>query len=346
MILTQRDRSRILVPALAACASKPVRPLVTAVPMRSPVAERMAAGAPVFEKVPPEDNPTLQELTAPEDRSASPYLLEVEDVIDISIYGEEEFQHVEVPVRPDGKISFAFIGDIEAAGRSVEQVRQEMTDKLSRYLRSPQVTLIAKQFSQKKVYVGGEVRNPGVVYLGGRGDTLMDALYSVGLVTNKADLTSAYLMRGNTVVAADFGSLIRGNLARNIRLRNDDVVYIPENLRRYIYVLGEVRNSNAVEVTQPTPIIEVISRCGGLTVDAKAKEIAIIRGGLIEPQIALVNVKMLLEGDLGQNILIEPGDIVYVPKSALGKYKAFIDVILRSIAPLVQGAIVGNNLNP
>lgn len=327
---------------LPACAGSTRGPRLSAVPAAAMANGAEPAAAPVFQKVPPEENTAVVQVPPTESGLAGggPYRLEIEDKLDISIYGEADLQHVEVPVRPDGMISFAFIGDVLAAGRTVEEVRGEITERLGQYLRSPQVTVIAKEFAQKKVYLGGEVKNPGVLYLGGREGTLLDALYKAGLNTDRADLRGAYVMRATKILDTDFGELIRGNVSQNIRLADQDIIYVPENAQRYVYVLGEVRRNDALEVRYPIPMVEVIARAGGLEEFAKKREIAVIRGGLKTPEIAIVNVHRLLKGDLQQNIMVKPGDIVYVATSALGKYLNFIDALLRSIAPIVQGTIV------
>src|SRR4030095_13953656 len=95
----------------------------------TPVEEKPPA-PPVFEKVPPAETPAI--IPAPagsEPSTTGPYLLEVEDELDISVYGEEDLKHIVVPVRPDGMISFTFIGDVNAAGRTIEEGRAEMTTK-------------------------------------------------------------------------------------------------------------------------------------------------------------------------------------------------------------------------
>ncbi len=329
--------------ALAGCGDGFVTPPPTVVPPSVMSAPPLPTPAPpTFQAVPPEENTALVQPPA----AAQPYRIEVEDTLDISVYGEEDLQHVEVPVRPDGMISFTFIGDVTAAGRTVEEVRAEMTQRLGQYLRSPQVTLIAKDFAQKKVYVGGEVKEPQDLMLGGREGTLLDALYKVGLVTEKADLDGAYLMRGNKVVAVDFRELVRGNVSRNVRLMDQDIVYVPQSVQQYVYVLGEVERNDAFAVTRPAPILEMISRAGGFTLNADRSEIVVVRGGLKAPQVAIVDGKRLLLGDPGQNLLVQPGDIIYVTLSGVGRYHRFIDELLRMISPIVQATIVSETVNP
>ncbi len=307
------------------------------------VTEEPISGAPVFQKVPPEENTALANAaTLP----AGPYRMGVDDRLEISVYGESDLQKIEVPVRPDGMISFAFIGDVLAAGRTVEALREEMMQRLGQYLRSPQVSIILKEFSQRRVYVGGEVRTPGLVYLSGREQTVLDALYKAGLVTEKANLKEAYIIRANKIVAADFKSLVRGDLTQNVNLVDQDVVYVPENTNRFVYVLGEVKRNDAFLVGGPTPIITLLAQAGGFTTIAKQKEIAVIRGGLRHPEVAYVNAKLLIKGDASQNIMVMPGDIVYVATTALGKYNNFIDQLLHTLTFVFQGVLIGNTIGP
>jgi polysaccharide export outer membrane protein len=333
---------------LAGCSSGP-RPVAT---MAVPAPPELSRGAdnvpaPAFQKVPPEENPALlQEAGAGGPMDAALYRLDVSDVLDISIYDEADLQHIAVPVRPDGRISFAFVGDVMAAGRSVEEIRAELTTSLSKYLRSPQVMVILKEFAQKKVFIGGEVKSPGIVYLSGKEGTLMDALYKAGLTTEKASLDGAYIMRRSKLVAADFKQLVRGDLTRNVRLMDEDVIYVPENVNRFVYVLGEVRQNNSFAVNDPVPIIDLIARAGGFNDFAKKKEIAVVRGGLKAPEVAIINADALISGDFRQNILIKPGDIVYVSKTGLGKFLDVLDIILKTISPVIQGTIISNSVNP
>ncbi len=327
-------------------------PMFGALPLPQPTGEGEAipsgeavleGAAPVFERVPPEEIPPLIE---PGGDGPGEYRIELGDVLDLSIYGEEDLQHVEVPVRPDGRISFAFVGDVEAEGRTVEDLRQEITTRLATYLRSPELMVIVTDFAEKKVYVGGEVANPGVYFMEPREGTLLDALYKVGLQTDQADLDSAYLLRDNRLVAANFSQLIRGDKAQNVLLRDQDLVYVPKAKGKFVYVLGEVRLNNAFEVDGPVPFIHMLSLAGGFITGSKQREVAVVRGGLRAPMIAKIDGKALIEGDMRQNIMIQPGDIIYVPRSVLGKYLDVLDIILRSLAPFVQAIIITDQVNP
>src|SRR5262249_15935480 len=143
------------------------------------------------------------------------------------------------------------------------------------------------------------------------------------------------------LVDVDFARMIHGDLDLNVPLESGDLVYVPEASERYVYVLGEVRNQNAVETTVPISILNALTRAGGLNPPPpKPKEIAVLRGGLKDPKVAVVNFKRLLDGDMSQNIMVRAGDIVYVPTTVLGKYNQFVEQILRTLTFLFQGRVV------
>jgi len=302
--------------------------------------------APTFEPVPASDIPriaTSEATPSPEPRSDAAhatFTVAVEDVLEISVYGDPDLTRL-IPVRPDGKISYTFVGDVEAAGRTIEEIRLDLKQKLSGYLRAPEVTVIAREFGRQKVYVGGEVKSPGVFFLTSRENTLADVFFKAGLTTERADLSKAMLIRRGRLLDVDFARMIKGDISLNVPLENNDLVYVPEAAERYVYVLGEVRTQGAVETTVPISVLNALARSGGVNQGtSKSKEIAIVRGGVKEPKVAIVNFRRLIEGDMSQNIMVQPGDIVYVPTTVLGRYNIFIEQLLRTLTFLFQGRVI------
>jgi polysaccharide export outer membrane protein len=312
----------------------------------SPVAlTEEESGAPRFMPVPISDLPVYDEAALAEESLEGPYHVAAGDVLEVSVYGDPDLTH-QVPVRPDGMISFTFVGDVAAAGRTIEEIRAELKNRLSVFLRTPEVTVIAREFSQPKVYVGGEVSVPGVYYLTPRENTLMDVVYRAGLTPERADMSQAVLARNGRLVPVDFAELLRGDLTDNVVLRDQDLVHVPEATERFIYVLGEVQSPRAMETLIPRSITDVLANAGGpRRPEAKMKDIAVLRGGLKEPRIAVVNFRRLLQGDLSQNISIHPGDIVYVPPTGLTKYTRVVEQILRTFNLFFQARIFQTGFN-
>lgn len=335
---------------LAPPACRESRPPATAPDASHAEASQPAGQPPDFVVVPPSEVPREKPAAIPSPTAPSseanrpPYVVAVEDVLEISVYGDPELTRL-IPVRPDGKISYTFIGDVDVAGRGIDDIRAELKQRLSSYLRSPEVTVIAKEFGRQKVYVGGEVKAPGVFFLTSHENTLADVFFKAGLTTEKGDLAKAMLFRGGHIVDVDFARMVKGDISLNVPLQSGDLVYVPEASERWIYALGELKIQGAIETTVSLSVLNVLARSGGVNPGAaKSKEIAILRGGLKDPKVAVVNFKRLIEGDLSQNVMVQPGDIVYVPTTGLGKYNQFLEQILRTLTFLFQGRVVQQSL--
>lgn len=299
-------------------------------------------GAPRFEAIPASDLPQYESAQGAVQaaESAEPYTADVGDILEISVYGDPDLTR-DVPVRPDGMISFTFVGDVRAAGRSIEEIRGELKARLSEFLRTPEVTVIAKQFAAQRVFVGGEVRSPGVYQIAPGTNTLVDVVYLAGLTTEKADVGGAVLVRNGRLVPVDFGRLLQGDMASNVVLADRDLVHFPELAQRYVYVLGEVRSPSAVETRIPLTIVDVLAKSGGpIKPFAKLKQIAVLRGGLKQPTVAMVNYKRLVEGDFSQNIMVKPGDIIYVPPTGITTYTRFLEQVLRTFNLFFQAQVI------
>jgi polysaccharide export outer membrane protein len=88
------------------------------------------------------------------------YKIGPEDVLDISVWKSPELSR-SVPVRPDGKVSLPLVNDIQAAGLTPDQLRQELTKRLSEFVPAPEVAVIVREVHSAKVAVVGAVRSPG-----------------------------------------------------------------------------------------------------------------------------------------------------------------------------------------
>jgi polysaccharide export outer membrane protein len=169
---------------------------------------------------------SAQEVSAP-DQS---YKVLPGDILQISVWGEENLQG-EVLVRPDGGISFPLCGDISARNRSVIDLQEEIVKRLTRYISNPVVSVSVAQVLGNKVYVIGQVNNPGVFVVNPQVDVLQ-ALSMAGGTTPFADLNDIKILRRleNRQQAFQFkyNEVIKGrNLDQNVILESGDVVVVP-----------------------------------------------------------------------------------------------------------------------
>jgi polysaccharide export outer membrane protein len=185
-------------------------------------------GPPALPPVAPPAPAELSDLPA-EERPR--YLLHPGDTILISVWREQELT-LETSVRPDGGISFPLAGDIHVAGLSVEEVRQQIAQRLEEFIPDPEVAVIARQLLGNVVYVVGRVARPGEFPLRGRVDVLQ-ALAIAGGTTTFADLDDMRILRRDAAgvqkaLRFDYSDVVRGRrLEQNILLQPGDTVVVP-----------------------------------------------------------------------------------------------------------------------
>jgi polysaccharide biosynthesis/export protein len=178
---------------------------------------------------PPKLNPQAQAVTA--------YRIGVDDEVKVSVWQNPGLDVV-VPVRPDGKISVPLVGDVDAGGRTPEEVSAEIQEKLKTYVRDPQVTVILTQLRSheylSRVRVTGAVRQPvSVPYR--QGMTVLDAVLAAG-GTNEfasADSTELYRKEGDTTreYAVRLQRILQnGDLSTNYPVAPGDVITVPERV--------------------------------------------------------------------------------------------------------------------
>jgi len=216
---------------------------------------------------------------------------------------------------------------------------------------------VPKAFELSTISVGGEVKLPGLYSLEGRVDVLKAISVANGF-TDKADLKNAIINRQNgEVVPVNLESLLLENdLSQNVILEYGDSLFIPMTLENNVYVLGEVKSPGLYAIEGSCSLIEAISLAGGYTDKARLdsclvirefppdqeglemrtitlKEVKVIREE--NEQIFEVNLKKILkDGQLAQNITLQPQDIVYLPTRPLSELNIenTLDIIQTSIS--------------
>jgi polysaccharide biosynthesis/export protein len=158
------------------------------------------------------------------------YLLGPEDVVKVSVWKDEQLTQ-EVVVRPDGMISFPLVGDVPAAGRTVEEVRLELVKRLGKFIPNPHVSVLATKLHSYKIYVTGRVNKPGEFLVGHYTDVLQ-ALSLAGGLTPYAAENDIKVMRREKgeqkVYRFRYGDVRNGKaLEQNILLQRGDVVVVP-----------------------------------------------------------------------------------------------------------------------
>lgn len=158
------------------------------------------------------------------------FLLGPEDVVMISVWKDEHLTK-DVVVRPDGMVSFPLIGDVPAAGRTVEELRADIAKRLSRYIPNPHVSVAVTKLLSYRIYVLGRVNKPGEYMVGHHTDVLQALSLAGGLTPFAAENDIKVIRRVNgeqLVYEFRYADARKGkNLSQNILLQRGDVVMVP-----------------------------------------------------------------------------------------------------------------------
>jgi len=251
------------------------------------------------------------------------YALGEGDELTVEVWDHPELSGKHI-VGPDGKVTLSQAGAILLAGLSREEATEAVKAALSRYYLDLAVTLRVDKYTSYRVFILGRVTNPGALFFE-TPPTLLEVITRAGGLpvggagAEKAALVRATVFRGrDKVVWIELKSLLNGtNLALNIRLKRNDVVYLPDSDDQLVYVLGEVRTPGAYHLTPNMTFLDALSLAGGTTKDAAESKFHLIRQGQeIEKEFAF---KDLRKPEAKLNYSLNEGDIIYVPRRGLAK---------------------------
>lgn len=173
------------------------------------------------------DTPLPEEIL-----ESSSYSLGTNDIIQVTVLRHPEVSG-DYMVNAEGKIQFEFVGDIKIEGLKKDQVKDLLTDELTKYIISPEVTVKIIGYNSKVVYVIGEVANPGKIFMRGDTITIREALIQAGLPLLSAKATVSKLITpasGGNAVQQKVNVhklLYEGDLRENLVMKPGDTLYIP-----------------------------------------------------------------------------------------------------------------------
>ncbi len=252
--------------------------------------------------------------------SADDYRLNIGDVLYFTIYGQDDTNRT-VPVDPNGMITYLVIGTLPAAGRTIDDLRQDMQRRLTSQYNYLILTVSPVKFKSQNFTIFGQVLYPGTYPIEGRTTVTTAVCAGRGLKTAEFrnstieahDLAHATLMRrGGQFIPVDFEALlIKGDASQDVELQDGDIINIPSALVRSVYIIGEVGFQRTMGFYDSATLLEVLAEARGVKPTA-GDTIIIVRGSLTKPETRTVRISALLSGRAG-DVQLQAGDIIYVP---------------------------------
>lgn len=291
---------------------------------------------------------TVTVLPLDEQAPSPEYTIGPGDILFINVSGKPEFSslsttssysqlgNIQAPsgsrVDGNGNIQMPYLGTVHIGGMTLPQAQQQILSVAKKYINEPWVVVEIGQHKSHPLYLLGQFRNAGTYYM----DRPLNLLQGIALGNGydiNADITSARLIRNNKTAPVDINALLtQGDQRHNIWLKPGDTLYIPDNKSRLVFVFGAVKKGGPVTIppgglTLPQAIATAELRDTG----HDFRYIRIIRSiSATQGELMVVDFDKILRGE-AMPLLLQQGDIVYVPKSGLGNWNDAIQEILPSL---------------
>lgn len=275
------------------------------------------------------------------------YRLGKGDEITVDFAGRPDLQ-AKLVVGPDGRITLPLAGDVMLAGLTRPEASRAIDSALSSYYTNLTAQVTVTKYTANRILLLGAVEHPGLLNFDGT-PTLLEALTRGGLATGGAPAGAVpgkgsqipdrcAIYRGqDQVVWVDLKKLVEsGNALADMRLRRDDVIYVPSASERFVSVLGQVQKPGAIQLTSSDTLASVLAEAGGF--NEKAGNTPHIE--IVDPSSGtsrLVSFKDVINPAKSLEITLKAGEIIYVPQTGFAR----VTYVLQSLSPLITAATLG-----
>jgi polysaccharide export outer membrane protein len=241
-----------------------------------------------------------------------------------------------IPVKADGTAFYPYAGLLHVAGKTVGQVRDELTERLRRSIKNPQLDVRVAVYRGKRVYVTGMVAQPTTLPITDIPLRVQDAIAAARGFLPEADWSDVTLTRGGKAYKLDLLALYeRGDVSQNWLLVDGDVVNVGDRNRNRVFVLGEVRRQQAKVMTQGRmTLAEALGESEWFDLAAaNTSQIFVLRGNYSAPSIFHLNAESPDALLLATQFPLRPRDVVYVASNDLTRWNR----VMTQILPTLQG---------
>jgi protein involved in polysaccharide export with SLBB domain len=264
---------------------------------------------------------------AKEPLAESGYLIGPGDILNIEVWNHPDVSR-DVTVDYRGEIKLPPIRGMNVMAFTTYQLEDELIKALSKYLIDPVVFVTVKEFKSQRIIALGEITTG--MYTLKRKTSLVEFLGQIGGPTANANLSRIKLIKKDGEISVhDLNELINNpKKSEEVFVSAGDTIYVPPLEMNRISVLGQVKTPKMIVVKGKLSLVEAVTEAGGFTEDAVKSSVIVLRGELGAMKGYRVNMaRIFKKGDIGLNIELEPGDIVYVPKTFVADIERFLRVI-------------------
>jgi polysaccharide export outer membrane protein len=302
-----------------------------------------AAGSTTTPQTPTLQPSPMSQLKALEPDPNEEYTLGGGDEINIEVAGRPELSGKYL-IGPDGRISLPTAGTLDLTGMTREQASAAVNQAYGQYYKMVSASVSIDKYGSNRVMVIGAVEHPGFINFD-QTPTLLEAITQAGVVQQAVPQGAqqgaakgnggmpirsfadnlpeqCFIYRGpqgnQKVYTVNVRELLStGNAMADVRLRRNDMVVVPDQRDRFVSVQGEVKSPGLVVLTHTSTLPSVLAQAGGLTDNAGNAEIEILDPAT--GKAVYVKFKDLLTPKGVNEVSLQPGELIYVPKRGIDK---------------------------
>ncbi|MEJ7930615.1 polysaccharide biosynthesis/export family protein [Ramlibacter sp. AN1015] len=291
--------------------------------------------------------------------TAHPYTIGTSDIISIVVYDHPELlpnagtvisQQADPTgissapgfiVGADGQVSFPLVGRVQVAGLTEIEASELLRQRLSRFIKDPQVVVRISSFRSRRAYVDGAVRTPGTQIFTDVPMTLPEAINRAGGITAEGDRSAVILTRGNETTRIDLTHLQDLGVNPNqILLQPGDLVTVRNRDESKVFVMGEILLPSALPMRDGRlSLNEALGEAGGPNLaTANTRQIYVIRNTPQgTPAIYHLNAGAPVALALAETFPLKPRDVVYIDAVPLVNWNRIVSLIVPSALAVGAG---------
>jgi polysaccharide export outer membrane protein len=229
-----------------------------------------------------------------------------------------------------GRIQFPFAGLLPVEGLTEEAARALLANKLARYIANPNITLRVQSYRSKRVYIDGEVKQPGLQAINDIPMTLVEALNRAGGLLPTADQSRIALERGEARYRINLRDLVQKDInPGNIMLAPGDVVRVHSRDESKVFVSGEVVTPKALTMHDGRLTLnEALGETGGVSpLSGDARQIYVVRKTPERTRVFQLDARLTGSLAIAESFELRPKDVVYVAASPLANWNRHLSLL-------------------
>lgn len=232
----------------------------------------------------------------------------------------------------NGEIHLPMIGSVVVNDLSLAEIQRVLEERFSSFLNKPWVVVEVAEYRSQPLFLLGQFRTPGTYYLD-RPYTLLQGISLAGGLVDAANLRSARLIRAGKTLPVDlYSALQEGNAGQNIWLKAGDTIFVPDDKNQNVFVFGAVKRPGAVVMPNgQLNLAQALATADINQIRGEGQLVRIIRSrSATQGELLVIDFGKELRGETISFPLLA-GDIIYVPRSAIGTWNEVLVEILPSL---------------